>query len=188
MQIKSVTILMVLAVIPTFCQPVTEEEKALDSFKGLVRRHVDSYKPYGHEHVWKFSGGWAKKRFTIDPDSVKFDVEKTNSLVSPLVATVTFTLTQSATAMHPTEEEAAADTVFISQLARYKRQEGAATRLLWVHRHVFAYQDHQWQPTSRQHHTVGSSLDGESFPCVEPSEPDGYGCLEEFDGGIQDKH
>ncbi len=176
MKIKDMVVLVTLALMPVFGQAqVTEETRALDSFKSLVRHHVDSYKPSGREHITKLGGGWAKERFTLDPTSAKFDVEKTSSLVSPFVGTLTFTLIRSFSAYHSTEAEAAADTVFT--------QEDTS-----VHKHVFAYQDHQWQPTSRQYRKIGSTLDG-YFPCDEfllkkekPSEKDTHGCLEEFDG------
>lgn len=168
--------LMTLVLIPALGQAqVSEEQKALDSFRTLVRRHVDSYKPNGREHVTKLGGGWTKERFTLDGTSAKFDVEKTSSLVSPFIGTLKFTLIRSLTAFHSTEPEAAADTVFIG-------------RDTSVHNHEFAYQDHQWQPTSRQYRDIGSVLDG-SYPCDEllmkkekPSEQDVHGCLEEFDG------
>lgn len=177
-KIGSAAVLMMLALTPIFCRAqVTEEEKALDSFKTLVRNHVDSYKPSGREHVTKLGGGWAKERFILDPASAKFDVEKTSSLVSPFVGTLTFKLIRRFSAFHSTEADAAADAVFTEQD-------------VWVHKHVFAYQDHQWQPTSRQHMTTGSgsSIDGEYFACDQfllrkekPSEKDINGCLEEFD-------
>jgi hypothetical protein len=175
-KIRSVATLMGLAAMPIFCQsPVTEEQKALDSFKKLVRHHADSYKSNGRVHVTKLGGGWAKERLTIDPASMKFDVEKTASLVSPFVGTLAFTLNRSHSAFHPTEDEAAADSVFTHEDRT-------------VHKHVFAYQDYQWQPTSRQYQHVGGSLDG-YYPCDElllkeekPSAKDIHGCLEEFDG------
>jgi hypothetical protein len=166
---------MVLVAMPILCQSqVTEEQKALDSFKSLVSHHADSYKPNGRVHITRLGGGWAKEQFTIVPGTMKFDVEKTASLVSPLIGTVTFTLNRSHGAFHSTEEEATTDTVFTHSDTT-------------IHRHVFAYQEHQWQPTNRQYKHVGGSLDGD-FPCDElllketkPSAKDIHGCLEEFD-------
>ncbi len=172
-RIEIVIALMILA-LPSFAGAQIAEQKALESFKSLVRRHVDSYKPDGREHITKLGGGWAKEQFIID--SPKFDVEKTSSLVSPFVGTLTFTLIRRTTAFHSTEDEAAADTV-----VTYEDRT--------IHKHVFAYQEDQWQPTSRQYRHVGGSLDGD-YPCDElllkkdkPSEKDIHGCLEEFDGG-----
>lgn len=183
MRITSVATSMVLATMPIFCQSqISEEQKALDSFKSLVSHHADSYKLNGREHVTKLGGGWAKERFILDPGSAKFDVEKTPSLVSPLVGTLAFTLIRKFSVFHSTEIDAAADIVFI-------RED------VWVHKHVFAYQDHQWQPTSRQHMKTGTgtSIDGEYFACDDfplkegrPSKKDIkddlFGCLEEIDG------
>jgi hypothetical protein len=181
MKVKTGNIaVVVLALTPIFCQAqVSEDQKVLDSFKSLVNRHVDSYKNGGREHVTKLSGGWAKERFVLDIASVKFDVEKTSSLVSPFIGTLTFRLTRSVSAFYPTEADAAAD---LAVVGSYVDQ--------YLHKHVFAYQDHQWQPTSRKHMITSKSLlNGEYFSCdefllkddIKPSHKDINGCLEEFD-------
>lgn len=164
-----------VTLMPIFCQAQSnEDQNALDSFKALVRRHVDDYSPDGRVHVTKLAGGWAKELFTLDPASAKFDVERTASLVSPFVGTLTFSLTRKLSAFHATEAEAASDTAFVEQVVS-------------LHKHVFAFQDHKWQATSRQYRDIGSLVDG-YFPCDEfllkrdkPSEKDIHGCLEEFD-------
>jgi hypothetical protein len=107
---------------------------------------------------------WAKERFIIDSTSVSFDVEKMSSLVSPFVGTLRFTLITKESNLHSTKAEAAVDTVFAHEDKR-------------IHRHVFVYQDGQWQPTSRQHYYDGSWMD-----CVFLKEVDTFGRLEEFDG------
>lgn len=76
--------LIALAAMPFLCQAqTTDDQKALESFKVLVRRHMESYKPNGREHVTELGGGWAKERFILDLATARFDVEKTSSLVSP---------------------------------------------------------------------------------------------------------
>lgn len=160
---------MILALTLSSCQ-VQQDQKALESFKALVRHHVDSYKPNGREHVFVgliFEGKnlWIKDRFTIDPTSVNFDVQKTSSLVSPFVGTLTFTITITRTSLHPTKAEAAVDT------------DCSHETEVFLHRHVFVYQDSQWRPKSRQHR-----VEGEWRDCVFRNDVDVHGCLEEFDG------
>ena len=152
------------------------EQNALDTFRSLVRRHADSYKPNGREYVGKSKDGWMKGVFILDPASVKFDVEKTSSLVSPFVGTLTFTLAYSFSRVHSTEAEAAADTVLRKSFTT-------------MHKHSFAYQEEKWEAKVREYRTVGSVLSGD-FPCDElllsgstPWAKDVHGCLEEFDGG-----
>ena len=167
---------MVLAVLLPFSYAQsTEEEKVLAAFKGMVREHVESYKSNGREYVANLGGGWAKEVFSIDPTSVKFDVDKTSSLVSPFIGTVSFTLIRRYTAFHGTADEAGKDTVLI-------KKDSAA------HTHSFAYQDHKWTPTVRMYRDLDGLLTGESFPCDEllttgerASKEDIHGCLEEFD-------
>jgi hypothetical protein len=152
---------------PISCQ-VRQDQKAMASFKGLVRHHVDSYKANSRETVaiCAFENGqgmWAKERFSIDPTSVSFDVEKTSSLVSPFVGTVTFTIIEKESNLRLTKAEAAVDTVFTHEDRSF-------------HKHEFVYQEGQWKPTSRQHLYEGDWID------CGPPEADIFGCLEEFDG------
>jgi hypothetical protein len=73
----------------------------------------------------------------MEKESFKFDVEKTTSLISPLKGTFTFKLERSLTVLYQTKAEAEADNNFST------RSDTCS------HTHVFAYQDGQWQATSR---------------------------------------
>jgi hypothetical protein len=184
-----------LGLIPTWFYAQTNEDAAVTSFKALVNRHIDSYKPNGRIRVRKVPDGWTRERFVLDAASTTFDVEKTNSLVSPFVGTLSFTLMWAVTAIHKTEGEAAADENFTVP----------AIPATSVHKHVFAYQDHEWQPKTRAYRHPPSAfsaaqraseylmraLTGE-FPCDEllhkketAAEQDIHGCLEEFDDAFR---
>ena len=166
-----------LALTPNLCQAQpSKEQNALDSFRSLVRHHADSYKPNGREYVGKSEDGWMKGVFILDLASVKFDVEKTSSLVSPFIGILTFTLAYSFSRVHSTEAEAAADMVLRKAFTT-------------IHKHSFAYQEDKWEAKVREYHTVASVSRGD-FPCDElllsgstQWEKDVHGCLEEFDGG-----
>lgn len=165
--------LIVMSICTNGFSQADDGPKALAAFKTLVRRHADSYTTVdGREHIAELGGGWAKERFFMNVSTVKYDVEKTSSLVSPFIGTLTFTLTRKLTAFHKTQAEAAADSVFIREDIK-------------VHKHVFGYQDNEWRPTNRKYGREGAPLD---LPCDEfldkkgtPSERDIHGCLEEFD-------
>lgn len=151
----------------------TADEVALSSFKSLVHRHAESYKPNGREHVTQLAGGWVKENFTIDADSLKFDVEKTSSLVSPYVGTVSFMIIRHVTNFHSEPSDAAADNVFTK-------------RFPYSHKHIFGYQENAWRPTSRTHYQVDHpAFNGDCDVFLGkkklPSDQDNYGCLEEFD-------
>ncbi len=174
-------VLLVFGLTPMLFYAQTNEEAALTSFKALVSRHIDSYKPNGRVRVRQVPGGWIRERFTLDPASAKFDVEKTSSLVSPFVATLSFTLIWSVTAVHPAEAAAAADNTFVAP----------ENLSITVHKHEFAYQDQKWQPKSRTYR-LQSGLVGGDLPCDEfllkkekPAEEDIHGCLEEFDDDVR---
>jgi hypothetical protein len=183
-----------LGLIPTWFYAQTNEDAALTSFKALVNRHIDSYKPNGRISVRKGTDGWIRERFVLDTASVTFDVERTNSLVSPYVGTLSFTLAQAVTPQHKMEAEAAADNFMVLDAVDTT-----------THKHAFSYQDQQWRPKTRTyHHSLAQMtpeqrrsdslvrvLSGE-FPCDEflhkkatAAEQDSHGCLEEFDDAFR---
>jgi hypothetical protein len=63
-----------------------DEKKAVDSFKGHIQHHLDSYKKNRREHVIQLGGGWAKQYYEADVDSAEIDVQRTTSLLSPYTA------------------------------------------------------------------------------------------------------
>jgi hypothetical protein len=78
MIVRGFPVLVGLALAPLYSQAQpSEEQTALDSFKKLVRRHTDSYKSGGREHITQLGGGWVKELFTLNVSSANFDVEKT---------------------------------------------------------------------------------------------------------------
>lgn len=181
-----------LGLIPTWFYAQTNDDAALGAFKALVNRHRDSYTPNGRIRVRSGPDGWIRERVVLDAASVTFDVEKTSSLVSPYVGTLSFRLTQAVTPQHKTKAEAAADNNF-----KVLDVFLATT----VHKHVFAYPDQEWRPKTRTYrHSMAlmspeqrrsdalvHALSGD-FPCDEllhkkesAADQDIHGCLEEFD-------
>jgi hypothetical protein len=109
------------------------------SFKKYVTDYITSYKIDGHAQVVPVVGGkWRKQDF--EPGTYSVDVKRTNSLVSPYVGMLNFSMTMRYTADHRTRAEAEKDGNFI----------GSG---VFLHRHVYALQDGAWVPTSRQETT-----------------------------------
>lgn len=106
------------------------------SFKKYVADYMNSYKTDRREMVRLLGGGWAKEYFEPLPDA-GIDVRKTDSLVSPYMGVVEFTLITRYTTFHKTRTEAEADNNFV-QTRQTK------------HRHTYAYQDGSWVPKTRQ--------------------------------------
>ncbi len=128
------------------------------SFKNYVAGYMVSYKTDRREYVGNLGGGWAKIYFEPSGDS-SIDVRKTDSLVSPYMGVLEFTLIKHFTAFHKTRAEAEADNSFTqSTEAR--------------HRHTYASQDGTWVPKSRQNYVA---ILNEWSDCEQPSD----GCLEE---------
>jgi hypothetical protein len=165
-KISSLTTSVILAVTPIFCGgqiPAREQEQmALDSFKSLVHRHVESYGPNGgghsQDHIIKVGKKWAKAHYTIE--SPNFNAVKTDSLVTPFLGTFKFTIIMKRSVPHNTQAEAEADTVLKLRLSTY-------------HTHTFAYQEDKWQPKDR-HYTLAEKAD-----IVGPNAPRGIRDLEE---------
>jgi hypothetical protein len=155
-----------------------EEKKTVDSFKGYVQHHLDSYKTNRRERVTFLSGGWVQQYYEADVSSAEIDVQRTSSLISPYTGKLEFRMIRRYTAFHKSREEAVVDTVF-------SRVE------VTTHRHNYAYQDGKWVPRIRQHRVpeverlLGSIT---WYDCAEvikvgpdAGETNLKGCLEEYD-------
>ena len=161
-----------------FCPPQSvaqsEDQDALAAFRSYVNHHLSSYKQNKREEVTMFGGGWAKEYFEPDVASASIDVEKTNSLISPYTASLTFKMIRHRTALHQTKEGAANDSQFTDQDS-------------WLHEHTYAYQDKQWVPKTRRCKTERfaganwSHCDEVITTGENAGEHDINGCLEEYD-------
>lgn len=127
------------------------------SFKGYAADFIASYKTDRREYVGKLGGGWAKIYFEPSLD-YGVDVRKTDSLVSPYVGVLEFTLIRHFTKFHPSESDAEADNSFVQTTSTN-------------HRHTYAFQDNKWVPKSRENY---SAFLNEWFACEMPSD----GCFE----------
>lgn len=86
--------------------------------------------PYFNQHHSK----WSKRKFQII--DLKYDIRKTDSLVSPLVGTVSFTLSSVQTRLVPERDSAQASTEYGDNINFYKVDL------------MYALQDGQWIMTS----------------------------------------
>lgn len=122
----------------------SRETSALDSFRDLVQVSAAatdaSSEPYRNKHHDK----WAKRKFRVT--DLTYDVRKTESLVSPLVGHVTFTLASTQTALFPDKEAAQASSEFDSQGSVYKVELS------------YAHQDGKWRTTTGRY-SVPALLD-----------------------------
>jgi hypothetical protein len=157
------------------CRAQSNDEKTtVDSFKGYVQRHFESYKTNRRERVTKLNAGWAKEYFEPDITSAEIDVQRTTSLISPYTGKLEFRIIRHFTAFHQSREEALADTAF------------PKTDVV-SHIHNYAYQDGRWVPKVRQH-WMGLFDGRRLYDCTEvittgpdAGETDIIGCMEEYD-------
>ena len=117
-------------------QDLKVEVDPVKSFKEYLTIHFESYKTDRRERLTKLSGGWVREYFEPD-DNYKIDVQKTNSLITPLIGFCEFTLTRHLTEFHLNEEDANKDSLFIKSDKRN-------------HKHNYGFQDGKWVVTLRR--------------------------------------
>src|ERR1700684_3279901 len=136
------------------CAQSDDEKKVVNSFKGYVQHHLDSYKTNRRERIAEAQGGgWIKEYWEMDANSAEMDIQRTTSLLSPYTARLNFRLILYVTMVHQSREDASADTSF-SQSPR-----------VFLHRHNYSYQDDKWVPKIRQVRLDGSN---EWLDCTGP--------------------
>jgi hypothetical protein len=149
----------------------TDENYVVDSFKDMISRHISSYKTDKRVQVSKFGGdyGWAKK-FHEALDGYRFDVRKTNSLVTPYIGELLFDIKRGKTAFHNTREKAENDDTPISQS-------------IIKHKHTYAFQNGKWIVKSRRHYSEFLNKWVDCNQIITQGENKGqtnlYGCWEE---------
>jgi hypothetical protein len=150
-----------------------DETKVLESFKRLVQQRREVYQK-GRVYINPVEGSFVRLSFRLDPMSIKFDLQKTSSLVSPYVGEIEFILITDFSPRHNTADDASADkSVQIADTVR--------------HKHTFAYQEGQGAPTVRKHQSIGWSTPEPWYDCDEiikrkkSGRKDFQGCLEEYD-------
>lgn len=122
--------------------PQSEEQDAVKSFKKVAADFIASYEVNKREWVRSLPGdpGWKKVKHEVGEYSI--DVRRTDSLISPYVGVLQFSLKFYITASHPTREEAERDVAF--------KILGSST-----HEHTYVFQDEQWVIKLRKHRIDG---------------------------------
>jgi len=106
----------------------------------------------------KFGAGWAKRKYIALPD-YSYDIQKTDSLVSPYTAVLNFSTKGYKTNLYNTEEEALQDKVFNPIQSQFG---------IVKYRYHYAYQDNQWVFKFAEKYVIDSWDELNSF------EEDGY--------------
>ena len=131
---------------------------AVNAFKKYIAVYEDSYRTDHREQVVHSFGGWSRRYFELTTH-MTIDVQKSNSLISPYLGVAIFNLTLYQTAYYPTKDAAEGDHNFIQ-------------KILFTHRHTYAYQEGVWVPTERKYSNAGT--DGNWYTCDGPW----WGCFE----------
>jgi hypothetical protein len=129
---------------------LNSSDDVVTPFENLLKKHFESYITNPREKISKLGGGWVKEHYKLFGE-YKYDVQQTNSLVTPYTAYCEFKLKRSMTSFHKTKEEANLDTIFTKSD-------------LIIHKHYYSYQKGKWIVSKRTH----KGYDGiEDYDCKE---------------------
>jgi len=76
-------------------------------FKMAAKDDIEYVKRFGDDEIEPFRSKWLKFRVSVVPESIRYDVQKTDSVISPLVAVVEYQLLERAGRLADTRDEAA---------------------------------------------------------------------------------
>lgn len=112
-------------------------DEIVKKFESQIHEYIESYQTDPRMKVSKLGGGWAKQKYFIDGQN-KYDVQTTNSLISPYNAYFEFNLKRLRTDFHETKEDAMQDTIFVDSITI-------------IHKHLYSYIKDKWVIESRKH-------------------------------------
>ena len=131
---------VILLFISLFLSSSFAIEKSSDDpvleFEKYLRDHFESYKINSRERVTKLGGGWVKEQYSLEGE-YSYDVQTTNSLISPYKGICEFTLKRSYTDFHKSKESALLDNKFINSDEK-------------KHRHNYLFQKGKWIVSERK--------------------------------------
>ncbi|MGE5945058.1 MAG: hypothetical protein ACM31G_12055 [Flavobacteriales bacterium] len=113
-----------------------DQNEAVIQFENKLEEHFKSYANNPREGVTKLGGGWVKEKHSVE-DKYSYDVQETNSLVSPYKGICEFIVVRSYSDFHKTKEEAESDNEFI----KFDKN---------THLHKYLYQKGKWVVSERQ--------------------------------------
>lgn len=138
---KKILSLGILFILMSF----SNNNEVVSKFEKLLKTHFESYKTNPREKITKLGGGWAKVRYSLDGE-YKYDVQTSNSLISPYVGNCEFKLKREYTKFHQTKEEAKSDSEFVNSDAL-------------LHKHYYSYTKEKWNITKRENEGYKSWYD-----------------------------
>ena len=141
---KNISIVILSILLISSCTSTPTEEDIKDGFKKFATEYIDSYKTDKRQRVTELGGGWAKEEYTMVESS--YDIQSTNSLVSPYVGICKFTLQRNYTDFFETKDAASNSNKFIASDTR-------------IHIHKYLYQDGKWNVSERTHNTIDKWYD-----------------------------
>lgn len=113
-----------------------DKNEVVEQFENSLKEHFMSYENDPRIQITKLGGGWVKEKHSIEND-YSYDVQETNSLISPYKGVCEFTIIRSFTDFHGTKEAAKADNNFIKSNKK-------------THLHQYLYQKGKWVVSSRK--------------------------------------
>jgi hypothetical protein len=114
-------------------------------FTTQIQKFVDSYKTNNHKRSSELGGGWCQVVYNIDTN-VTYDIEKTNSILSPYRAVLNFRLYASKSSFHKSKPESDLDDKIENEPFEVRS-----------HSHIFEFKDNSWLVVNRNNQNSSSS-------------------------------
>jgi hypothetical protein len=149
MPVRKVLKIAIYALFLIFPPLAQAAEDPVGSFERLIRDATITTNTSTPVYFNDSVKAWAKRQFSVT--DVNYDVKTTESLVAPIVGTVTFQLVIVQSDFYPTAEEAEAATTF-----NLKTSEN--TSLITLN---FSYRRDTWQFSNGVYERIGGFLAGE---------------------------
>ena len=130
--LKKIISLSFLMILMSF----NSRNEAVLKFEKLLENHFQSYKTNQREKLTKLGGGWVKEHYSLDGE-YKYDVQTTNSLITPYTGTCEFNLKRQYTKFHQTKDEAQNDFDFVNSDLK-------------LHNHFYSYTKEKWIISKRE--------------------------------------
>ena len=135
------------------------EQEVVDEFKQLAKEHIESFKAdnekitfmpretFGRSN-YTAEARWIKDKYIIHND-YQFDVQKTNSLISPYTGVLIFKLDRYVVLSYISKDDVEKNDYEPFNLNNQTE-----------HKHTYAFQDGKWVVKERQQHDPLSTLSG----------------------------
>lgn len=163
-------IVFALLIVAPTALAAEDEQTVVSSFEEVIQQHINSYQddprtmvyyvPGDTEYI-QIKGGWRKSKCTVSNDYT-YDIQKTNSIITPYTSTLTYKMKILVTNAQASKAAAEACETFNDD--HYPNE----------YRITFSYQHNQWVPKKYEERSLSPLLDNQWSDINETSDNTQY--------------